>query len=364
MRVAIVNDLHYGARGGNLVFEAELKRFINQELLPYLKEEEIKVLVVAGDLFDNRKSVSVRTLNLAKELFTQLENIGVRTFIIPGNHDIYYRNTLRPNSIEATCWPYSNVEICMEPTDLTVDGTHFLLVPWVCDENEKACMAAIKDTEAQVLVTHMDIVGSQVIPGMFLDSGYEQSLFRKFDYVLNGHIHTRSEFNNIVNMGTQYQMNWSDADQQKGFHVFNTVNRTLTFVPNDLCLYQKVWYEKDLVEGTQPLVWAKERGHALEGKFVKVMVSEAEDRYLFDRFLDTLSEFNPQEITCVEDLQSALFDGTIDVDAFEGSSKSTMEIISDFINDQRLPPSVDHGKLKKLFSVLHSAALERDLLND
>ena len=53
MKVAIISDQHFGARKGSKFLHDYFKKFYNEVFFPYLKDNDIKVVIDMGDTFDN-----------------------------------------------------------------------------------------------------------------------------------------------------------------------------------------------------------------------------------------------------------------------------------------------------------------------
>lgn len=362
MLIGIVNDLHCGARNAHQVFENELRNFLSDQLLPILKSKKIKVLFIAGDVFDDRVNINVRSLNLIRKFFEKLEEMKINTFIIPGNHDTYYKSSIRPNSIEPMVSGLRHIKLLMEPTDVTIDGTQFLFIPWICRENENSCLKEIQDTEAEYLVCHADIQGSQYVPGVISDHGYPTDIFRKFKRVFNGHIHTRDYFQNIVNLGTQYQWSWGDHGLQKGFHLFETKTDELVFVPNENVIFDKFYYDEDLIEGEDPLKWIERNSHRLTKKYIKFIVSNRQDAYLFDRVMEQLNSLDLHSVEIIDNsFSDFLKDEEFDEETFK-ESKTTIQIISDTVKE--IKTKLNKDQVMRLISQLHTEALNRDIIKE
>ena len=58
MKIALITDLHFGARNDNQGFANYFQRFYSQIFFPYLKEHNIDTVVDLGDTFDRRKFIS------------------------------------------------------------------------------------------------------------------------------------------------------------------------------------------------------------------------------------------------------------------------------------------------------------------
>lgn len=89
-------DIHFGKKCNNRLDDIEktLKNKFEQILLKCI-EEEIKVIIIAGDIFENC-SIDRKTFMLAYEIFKQFKDHNIQIFTIYGNHDEYrYNKTFR-----------------------------------------------------------------------------------------------------------------------------------------------------------------------------------------------------------------------------------------------------------------------------
>ena len=93
MKVAIVGDTHFGAvfglgkpndSGGNTRIDDYENTF--NYIIDYCIENDVKVLVQTGDLFEDRKPTGP-ALMAADRCLRRLSANGIRTYIIMGNHD-------------------------------------------------------------------------------------------------------------------------------------------------------------------------------------------------------------------------------------------------------------------------------------
>ena len=100
MQIAIINDTHCGTKNGSDVFLNNAEQFYKNVFFPYLKEHNIKTILHLGDYFEHRKYVNFKALNRNKRMFLdELQNNEIHMTIIPGNHDVYYKNTNELNSL-------------------------------------------------------------------------------------------------------------------------------------------------------------------------------------------------------------------------------------------------------------------------
>ena len=63
MKIALITDLHIGARNDNILFQNYFHRFYDNIFFPYLDDHEIKTCIMLGDIVDRRKYVNFRSLN-------------------------------------------------------------------------------------------------------------------------------------------------------------------------------------------------------------------------------------------------------------------------------------------------------------
>ncbi len=122
MKIALLNDTHFGARNDSPIFDDYFHKFYNDIFFPYLKEHNIKTLIHLGDIVDRRKFINFRIAHNFRHKFLQrLWDEKIDTHILIGNHDIYFRNTNKVNAIKELC--------------TTADGIN---EPWIYEES-KGC---------------------------------------------------------------------------------------------------------------------------------------------------------------------------------------------------------------------------------
>ena len=99
MKILLITDQHFGVRNDNQSFINLYKKFYNEIVVPFIKVSNIECVIALGDTFYKRRSINFMSLNEAKEMwFNPHEQMGVRMHMLTGNHDIYYKNTLRVNA--------------------------------------------------------------------------------------------------------------------------------------------------------------------------------------------------------------------------------------------------------------------------
>lgn len=255
-QVAILNDLHLGYGGSNSLYAREAQKFFDNVFIPWVDENDVVAVVVSGDLMDNRREINVRIANelLRRSLLDRLSSRRIPVHVIPGNHDIYYRNKIRPNSLVGLDSEYENVTIHEEPTEIVLNGVKCLMLPWICEENEASCDEAIASSRATHCFAHLELIGFEYQAGVVAKTGDDAEKFSKFSRVLTGHYHSKSERDNILYMGTQYHMTRADAGVAKYFHSMNS-DGNITAVENPSQLYFNVHVRDGMVDGEAFDAW-------------------------------------------------------------------------------------------------------------
>ena len=140
MKIAIINDTHFGARGDSQIFFDYFMRFFDDVFFPYLEEHNIDTIIHAGDLMDRRKFINFNILNQVRTRFMdKLKSKNIKMHCILGNHDVYYRNTNEINSIREL---FSNdLTLYEKPEVVNFDGLDIALLPWVNKTNKDQCVS-------------------------------------------------------------------------------------------------------------------------------------------------------------------------------------------------------------------------------
>lgn len=190
MKILHTADLHLGSTFYNHDKEkADIrkKEIITafDEIIEIVKTENVKYLLIAGDLFDN--TGCIKTVEYVNARFGEITDCNV--FISAGNHD---PKTKLYDNIK---WS-SNVHIFggepehIEFHDCVIYGASF--------ENDYQRTPLLEDIKTS------DKINILVMHGDFNDSAYnliDKEMLRYFDYTALGHIH---KYNGIERIGESY----------------------------------------------------------------------------------------------------------------------------------------------------------------
>ncbi len=347
-RIAVLGDTHIGARNDSPIFDAFFKKFYQDVFFPYIEQHDIKHVIQLGDVFDRRKYVNFNVLKSAKQyLFERLNNYN--TLMLVGNHDTFYKNTNSVNSPDLILREYNSITTISNPKEYIIDGTKILFVPWICPENEAEVFEAINNTQAQICCGHFEISGFEMYKGSIIDHGIDKKVFSKFDIVLSGHYHHKSTQHNITYCGTPYELTWSDYNDQKGFHVFDTDTRTLEFVPNPMVMFVKYHYD-DKDKSFEDILL--DDFSVYKDTMVKVIVRNKLNPDWFDILLDKLEKAGTLDIQVVDDHYNVNLENDKDI---VDEAQDTLTILNNYIETIQI--SADKKQLEHLMRSLYSDAL-------
>ena len=248
MKLIHLSDLHLGKRVNEFSMIEDQKYILNQ-ILGIIDEERPDGVLLAGDLYD-RPVPSAEAVQLLDSFLTRLAKRKIPVYAISGNHDSAERIAFGSHIM-------SGSGICMSPVYDGKTAKYCLmdnygevwihLLPFIrpavvrhvfageegAEEirtYQEAVQAAVEhmdlDTEKRnVLVAHQFVVGAMSCDSEEITVGgidqIEGAVFRDFDYVALGHIHSPQNVGNdrIRYCGTPLKYSFSEAGQQKSVTV-------------------------------------------------------------------------------------------------------------------------------------------------
>jgi DNA repair exonuclease SbcCD nuclease subunit len=354
MKIAIITDQHFGARNDSVHFLDFYEKFYEETFFPKLREERIDTLLILGDTFDRRKYVNFFTYKRTKKMFFDvLYDNNIKVFMLAGNHDTYFKNTNEVNSVRLLLQEYDNITVIDGPSEITLDDKKICMMPWICPGNYESSLELLKNTKAEICCGHFEIQGFAMYRGMPSEEGLSRDLFRKFDFTFSGHYHHKSNADGIYYLGNPYELTWQDYNDPRGFHLFDLDNRELQFVTNPNTMFHRISYD-DKSESITEITGRDLNSYA--GKYVKVVVVNKTNPFLFDRFMENIYKVNPVDVTIAEDftdLTEGVEDDMID------EAEDTLTIINKYV-DNIQEEHIDNNKLKNVLKELYVEALNNE----
>lgn len=354
MKLALINDTHFGARAESPVFNEYFFKFWDNIFFPYLEKHNIKQIIHLGDAVDRRKFINYVIMhNIRTRFIDRIGSMGIKMDVIVGNHDVPYRNTNTINAFEEMFGTRDFINVVSSPITKNYDGLDVALLPWINSSNQKETEDLVANTTAQIAFGHLEIAGFEMDKGSISLRGLDREFFKKFEAVYSGHFHHKSTDGHIFYLGNQYEITWVDFDDKRGFHVYDTDTREVEYIVNPYHMFHKIEYN-DLEESLES-VDAKDLS-IYKGTNIKVVVINKDNPVLFDRFMDKLHEVEPHDVDVVEDFM-------LHTDESEESiidQSDTTTVIVDKVIDT-LETGVNKDRLKAIIKQIYNEAQDLEV---
>jgi DNA repair exonuclease SbcCD nuclease subunit len=265
--------------------------------------------------------------------------------MIAGNHDTFFKNTNEVNSLDLLLREYGNVITYSDAEEIKIDGKNLLLVPWICSGNYDETMEVVDKSNAQAVFGHFEFSGFEMYRGHKNDHGMGTERFDRFPLVCSGHFHHRSRTGNILYLGNTYEFTWSDYNDPRGYHLYDTETNEVEFHENPFQIFHKIYYDDTTSDPNSmdlgPIV----------GSCVRLVVVKKTDFYKFDRFVDKLYDCDLIELKIIEDFSEFEAD-VIEEDKMD--VEDTMTVLSDFVDT--VSTDLDKDKIKNMLRTLYIEA--------
>lgn len=343
--VAILTDTHYGCRKNSKEFHDFFNLFYENIFFPILKEHNITTVFHLGDVFDNRKSIDYQSLEWSKQnIFNKLKDYTVHMLV--GNHDAYFKNSNKLNSVSLLLDSYSNIIPYDEVTDIQCFDNLITLIPWINLENKANVMQHLSNTKSKTIMGHLEINGFEAHPGHVFEGGLDQEVFSKFKTVFSGHFHHKSRFNNIQYLGNPYEITWSDYGETRGFHLYDVETNKLTFYKNPFSMFKKFYYN-DTTNNYNKIDLSE-----YKNSYIKVIVEEKTDYYTFDKVIQKFYDVGVYDLKIIENTDLQLDKNS---DIFE-ECDDTLTVLQKYI--EQMKTDYDKFSLKSIVKSIYTESLE------
>ena len=350
MKIALLNDTHCGVRNNNQLFAEYQGRFYTNIFFPYLDKHDIKHIIHLGDYFDRRRDVNFYSLHKNYEHFVQpMIQRDITMDLIVGNHDIYFKSTNELNSPDYLL-NFDNINVYKDPLVKDYDGLEICLLPWINSENIEDVEEFLGICKADIVMCHAEVNGAMSSPGHYHGGGTPVAFFKRFEQVYSGHFHHKSEMGNIRYFGSQMEFTWNDFGDDKHFHILDTETREIEAVRNPLKMFHKVFYD----DSNETLMSIKKMNFDhLKNGFVKVIVTNKNEPYWFDMYVENIIKAGPADVKVVEDHSNL---DVLNEDDFSGEAEDTLTILTRHIESLNIDG--DKAKLDALMRSLYTESLD------
>ena len=342
-RVALLTDTHFGVRKGSQIFHEYFERFYRDTFFPTLRDRGIDTIIHLGDVFDVRKGIDYWSLEWAKRVvFQPALDAGIEFHIIVGNHDAFYKQSLKINSPELNLTEFPNIHVYSEPQTAKVKGTDVFFIPWICDDNADLFLEQRDQSKAKVAMGHLEIAGFYANSNFQVQHGLDHNVLSQFNQVFSGHFHKKNSSGNITYLGNTYQLYWNDEGDTRGFHIYDLKSGDLEQIANPNSMFHKIYYnegEKKLINPTK-----------YSNSYVKIIVEGTSTPAKLNTFVDNLYKVGVHDIKIIENVDLSI-DDDVEVEA-----EDTLTTLTNYVN--ALEEEVNKENLVEIFKSLYVESQE------
>ena len=156
-------------------------------------------------------------------------------------------------------------------------------------------------------------------------------------------------------LGTPYELFWSDYKDKKYFGIFDTESHKLELIGNPNRMFFKIVYDDSKMQMDEVLNADYSR---YASSYVKVVVVNKQNPYMFDKLMDELYKVAPLDVNIVEDFSDTTLEGNDD--ELINQAEDTMTILYKYIDASTTETNKDVGRLKTLMRELYVEALSKE----
>ena len=224
-KVAIFSDLHLGVHQNSDFWLVDSIKWCKW-FVKSLKENKIEDVIFCGDFFHYRDEISVKTLSHARNILDMLSEFNL--YMIPGNHDAWYKDSAEINSI-SILKNNNKINVFDELTTINSQGKIITFCPW------GTSLDSIPNSD--IIFGHFELKHFKINTYKICDDGYDPYvLAEKAKLVFSGHFHLKDEkqINNskIIYTGNPFEMDFGDSQSSKGYYILDINNFKYSFIPN------------------------------------------------------------------------------------------------------------------------------------
>ncbi len=357
--IPFLADSHFGNKSfSKNIFQIQMNFYENQ-FFPYLLENNVKDVIHAGDLVHNRNTIDLWILQeLKTRFFKWFEDNKINLHLLVGNHDLYYRSTLDYSFQKENLKEFNYCKVYDKNTILNIDKYTIGMIPWICDEKTFEMIDNV-----DFLVGHFEMIDFPMMKNIQSHSGLDHTIFKKFKYVFSGHYHTKSIKDNIYYLGTQYQLNWNDYNEEKGFYVLKD-NYKLEYIKNNISpKFVKIFYKNGTLYqtglDTNKDININESLEIAKSNYVRLYVISTDDQYELDKFYTSLCLVSKDDYKIeMVNLEDVIED--YDFTNIE-ENENTIDLIINYVKNMTFEESISKDTLINMSKTLYQEAIDEVL---
>lgn len=299
MKILHTSDWHLGASDGNRSLEED-QAFFLKEIYKVIEQENIDVVVIAGDVYD-RAITSAEAISLYDDAMTHIcIDMGKEVLIIAGNHDSAERLSSCSNLLNKAGLHVVGA-IAAKPSIVSYEDVDFYMLPWFSEDKVKSvypemkdeisgindafkvvcdkCRETFKPGKKHIAIAHAFMTNSDLsisdraaeLANVGTATQVSAEVFDGFDYVALGHIHKPQDVTDKVRYsGTPMPYSFGKEEkQEKSVTVIDTETMEKKIIPLQLC------HKRTTIEDTYENVLSKEYPEDVIKGYVRIRITDA-----------------------------------------------------------------------------------------
>jgi len=201
--VMVFTDIHFGLKNNSSEHNQDCLDFV-EWMIAEAKKKNCKTCMFLGDWSHHRSNINLLTLDYTMQALKKLDSYFDKTYILVGNHDLFYRESRSVHSMVITT-EFNNIVLIDKP--LVINNVAF--VPWLVEEEWKN----VANMKSKYLFGHLELPGFKMNAQVAMpDTGELNSgHFSHQDYVFSGHFHIRQTKGKVNYIGNPFGHNYSDV---------------------------------------------------------------------------------------------------------------------------------------------------------
>lgn len=218
-------ELNVSALWGTDIHISDKTVEVTSSILGQLIDKSIEFnrcpILLGGDIFNSRKSLSDQVLRTFLTFVKRAADEEIPIIAIPGNHD--KTDYFGINSFLDFFDGLGGFVVVREVLSLMIGDTNFVFVPYfdesIYGDYLERAVAEIIPGRKNYLMTHIAIDGVKNNDGTEVKDSVSRTSLKKFDGVFVGHYHNHQEMGNVIYTGSTHSANFGE-DNRKGIYLF------------------------------------------------------------------------------------------------------------------------------------------------
>jgi DNA repair exonuclease SbcCD nuclease subunit len=344
VKILLTADWHIGVRSDSELYHNIFKTWVEDFLVPTIKNEEVNSLCILGDFYDNRNAVNTKSDNLGmwaiEYILANTANIKptLNIYIIVSNHDMYHKNSREIHSLKKF-EHYDRVIVINSIMKFRFGTKEVVFAPWILEEDKHT----LTNMKGDILLGHFPFNGYEMVRGFAETKGFSfEEIKNNYLKVFSGHFHLRND----VYVGNPFQMSWADTEDDKGVTILDTETLQTKCVLNIVSPIYKKIYLSQLKNKTISL-------DIIKGNFIKIFLDDKYNDKMVEKLQEVVKSKEPLSFTF-----EGLGDDEINIDVAVKDLTNPIESLILWLNQIELKKGVERDILIEKVNSLYNSSLK------